>query len=115
MRFFRNKLKDRQYYINKFENLYNKCLAEAEIECEIAYDKRLSEDDTVRHADISAMADGLFNECATAKHIVGYYLYWYGDSALSTWKSNLSYAKAENDTDKEVTRVLTKLTKWRKV
>lgn len=100
MRFFNGKIKDKQYYIDKHKELYDECLVKAREE---------------NSNDVTAGTDTLYDECATAKHIVGYYLYWYGDSALSTWESNLLYAKErtgnETDTDKEVTCILKKIFK----
>lgn len=100
MMFLGGRIRDRQYYINKHKALYDECLIEAGEE---------------NSNDVTAGADTLYNECATAEHIVGHYLYWYGDSALSTWESNLSYAKGrtgkETDTDKDVTRILRKMCK----
>lgn len=89
---------DKQYYIDKYNKLYDECLIEAGEE---------------NADDVTAGADTLFEEYASAEHIVGYYLCNYEDSALSAWKNNLSYAierwKNETDTDKEVTAILTGL------
>ena len=98
MKLFSERIRDRQYYIDKHKELYDECLIKAGEE---------------NSNDVTAGADTLYDECATEEHIVGHYLYWYGDSALSIWESNLSYAKertgSETDTDKKVTHILRKI------
>lgn len=98
MGLFNRKFKGKKYYINKNKELYSHCIAEAEAE---------------NAADVSLYANELYEEKATAEHIVGHYLYWYGKSALKDWKDGLAYARSrgvkETDTDKEVTRILKKL------
>lgn len=100
MGLFNRKIKGKNYYINKHRELHCQCVAEAEAE---------------NATDVSLYADELYEEKATAEHIVGHYLYWYGKSALQDWKSGLAYAHSrgvkERDTDKEVTRILKKLCK----
>lgn len=63
--------------------------------------------------DVIAGADSLYENYAEPEHIVGYYIYWYGVSALKTWKENLILAIERNgfetDTDKEVTMILEEL------
>lgn len=88
---------DRQYYINKHKELYDKCLEEASINDSI---------------DVTEVADALYEDYATAEHVVGYYLCWFGDYYLETWEKNLSLAKERHEitnTDKEVTRILNQL------
>lgn len=91
-------MKDKQYYIDKHKELFDACLIEA------------GENNA---NDVTAGAETLYNECATTEHIVGYYLYFYGESALKTWKENLSLSikkkGKETDTDKEVTQLLEEL------
>lgn len=89
-------MKDRQYYINKHKELYDQCLVEAGSE---------------NADDVTAGADTIYNEYATAEHIVGYYLSWYEEAALKTWEENLAYSKKrweieETEIDKEVTQIL---------
>lgn len=88
-----------QYYIDKYKELYDNCLIESGME---------------NSDDVTAGADSLFEKYATAEHIVGYYIYCYGEFALKVWEKNLSYYKKETKTkgtriDKKVTRILRKL------
>ena len=94
--------KNKEYYIQKHQELWQKCMEEAES----------------RNADdVELAADSLYNDYATEEHVVGHYLYWYGDSALKIWTENLTSIKkrtkgwAESDTDKAVTKILKRLFK----
>ena len=93
-------MKDRQYYINLHKELYDECLVEAGME---------------NANDVTAGADTLYNVAATAEHIVGYYLFWYGDEAMKIWNNNLSYfvsrreSGTEEDYEKEVSQILKEL------
>lgn len=88
---------DKQYYIDKHLKLYDECLIEAGAENAV---------------DVTAGADMLYEDYASAEHIVGYYLHNYKDAALKEWEKNLSYAKdrwGETEQDKEVTKNLKEL------
>ena len=90
--------REKQHYIGEHIKLYEKCLTEAK----------------KNHAsDIYDGAEKLYGERAETVHIVGYYLYYYDDHALETWRENLKLAKGDNqiktDTDREVTAVLERL------
>lgn len=91
-------MKNKQYYIDKHMELYDECLIEA---------------GESNSDDVIAGADSLYGNCATVDHIVGYYIYWYGDSALKTWKENLIFKIERNgfktDMDKDVTMILEEL------
>ena len=54
-------------------------------------------------------ADEEFEETATPEEVVGYYLYHYGDGALTMWLDNMSYAKERTYNDIRVTVILTEL------
>ena len=91
-------MKDKQYYIDKHRELYDQCLIEA------------GENNA---DDVTAGADSLYENYATAEHVVGHYIYWYGDSALKEWKEAIKNVIERNgyetDTDKEVTMILEEL------
>lgn len=92
-------MKNKQYYINLRQELYNECYKEASenISCNIEME-----------------TDILYQSRITAEAIVGHYLYWYGDFAREMWEENLSGMKEmggiETDMDKEVTRIFETLT-----
>ena len=89
---------DKQYYLDKYNRLFDECLIEAGEESP---------------HDVTAGANTLFEEYASAEHIVGYYIHNYGDDALKEWEKNLSYAKErwgkESEQDKEVSKILKEL------
>lgn len=91
--------KRKQRFINKHQELYDECMREAMA--------KVSGDPT-KEADI------LYVSRVTAEHIVGLYLFRYGDFALIIWKKNLSlYLRAKKTKpthkDKEVSRILHRL------
>lgn len=82
------------YYINKYKELWDQCLIEAGAN---------------NADDVTAGADTLFNEIATAEDVAGYYLFWYKRAALKMWNENLLYSKRKsgvNDCEKEVSNIL---------
>ena len=85
---------DKQFYIDKYHEFYDECLIKA------------GEENPV---DVTAGADTIFEETASAEHIVGYYLHLY-DEPLKEWTANLAYAidrwGKETELDKEVSKIL---------
>lgn len=89
---------NKNYYLSKYEKLYDACYNEAFNN----YSNNIVE-----------VTNELFECQADVEHIVGYYLYYYKNEAMDVWKENLSFAKErgyfETDTDKKVTNILTQL------
>lgn len=94
--------KTKQYYLQMHKDLYEKCIEDAKKETKSVPDALIER------------ANQLYDELATADHIVGYYLFWYQEQALTMWLDNLAGAKEkrkspETAKEKEVSWILNKL------
>ena len=69
----------RQEYITAFHKKWNNCLAEAE--------KNLKEYGGT--ADVTDVANSIFEESATADEVTGYYIVLHGDNAFKDWRNNI--------------------------
>lgn len=91
--------KDKEYYITIFDEKWNRCL-------------KLAEEDIQKNggaADIVPdIATEIFEECANAEDVVGYYITYHGDDALRDWLDNTK-GIAFSEQDKEVDCILKKL------
>lgn len=92
-------MKDKEYYISKFNNKWKNCLKEAEEDIE--------KDSSCKFANdvISYAATEIFEETANAEEIVGYYIVYHKDSALRDWLDNTKGINF-SEQDKEVDRIL---------
>ena len=92
-------VRDKQYYIDKYNELYDECLIETG-----------AEDSN----DVTSGADQLFGEYANAEAIAGYYLTFYESDALNQWMINTKDINL-TEQDKDVTSILEDLEKFKDV
>ena len=85
-------VKGKDYYLGKFR--------EAEEEC-----RRISVEDIGTDENW----DGIFGDTASTDEVVGYYISFYGDEALSMWTSNTEHLSNPTEQDKAVDRILKSL------
>ena len=85
---------DKSYYLDKFKDKIAKCEEE---ERNNAHQEGVEYD--------SSFAHERFDEDCNAEEIVGYYIYYYGDDALKTWRDNIE-GRVITDEIREVTRIL---------
>lgn len=90
-------MKDKDYYIRKYNELYKQCwddiLVEYSVEAETT--------------DMGSIVDEHINDIADEDEIVGYYLKIYKERALEQWLEN-SKDYILNKTEQKVTRILEK-------
>jgi hypothetical protein len=84
---------NKKNFIDIFQNKWEECMKEAK-------------ENKTADNDISAVAMDIFNENANAEEVVGYYLTYYGEEAMETWRENVKYVDM-NPQDKEVDKLLT--------
>lgn len=89
-------VKDKEYYVKTFDEKWNRCL-------------KLAKDDIHENggaADIIPdIATEIFEECANAEDVVGYYIAYHGDDALNIWIENTKEIHF-SEQDDEVDRIL---------
>ena len=88
-------MKNREYYIKKYEDRMNEIYRELKAE---------------GVEDIDYACTMLFDETANAEEVVGYYLINYEWNPLQSWLENTEHIKM-TEQDKEVTKILESLTK----
>lgn len=94
-------MKDKDYYIKKYNELYKRCWDDILIEYGI-------EAETV---DIEFIVDEHINEVAETDEIVGYYIKIYKDKALEQWLENTKN-ETLNRNEQKVTRILERIIKY---
>lgn len=92
-------MKDKKYYVHMYKDKWNHCLEEAE--------KRVLVSDCPLRL-LTDIATEIFEETVNAEEVVGYYIYFHGNSALKVWMSNTEGIKF-TDQDREIDRILKEL------
>ena len=85
---------DKSYYLDKFKDKIAKCEEE---------EKNNAHQEGVEYD--SSFAQERFDEECNAEEIVGYYIYYYKDDALKTWRENIE-GRVITDEIRDVTRIL---------
>lgn len=93
MEFLKKNTKDKQYYVEQYNQLWDECLKEAGEECS---------------DDVTALATEVFEEKCGVDEVVGYYIVLHEDSALKDWKDNITGIEL-SEQDKEVDKILREL------
>ena len=93
MEFLKKNTKDKQYYVEQYNQLWDECLKEAGEECS---------------DDVTALATEIFEEKCGVDEVVGYYIVLHEDSALKDWKDNIAGIEL-SEQDKEVDKILGEL------
>ncbi len=89
-------MKNKQYYINAFDTFYDVCVKQARQEI-------IENDWTL--VDAEELAWEIFEDTATSDPIIGYYIAYHKELALSTWQENTALIEM-SEQDREIDKIL---------
>lgn len=96
--------KDKNFYLNKRAEGYNKCYADTKADMIENY---FAKENTM--TILEEQAEQLFHDIATVEEAVGYYIETYGNDALKQWLENVGNEKESSEHRKAITKVLEEL------